>query len=306
MTSNKPLRIKTITEGHRILGLPKPEHPLISVVEYAALQTPAADTTHTGALFDFYFISLKKGFRNKFYYGQQQYDFDDGMMYFVGPNQLVRGAGPSPEDDLSGWILLVHPDLLWGTPLAKTIKKYEYFDYSVNEALFLSNKEELIINNIIANIKTEYHANIDKFSESILVSHFETLLNYSKRFYQRQFITRKRSNHQILDRLEKLLADYFTSDDLAVKGLPSVHYISSELHVSPTYLRGLLKVLTGQNTQQYIHDKLIEKAKEKLSTTALSVSEIAYELGFEHPQSFSKLFKTKTSVSPLEFRQSFN
>lgn len=306
MANSQPLRIKTITEGHRILGLPKPDHPLISVVEYAALQVPAADLGQHGIVFDFYYISLKKGFTNKFYYGQQQYDFDDGMMYFVAPNQLVKGAGPSPEDDLSGWVLLIHPDLLWGTSLATNIKKYEYFDYSVNEALFLSNKEENIINGIAKNIQNECLANTDTFSDNIIISHLETLLNYSERFYQRQFITRKKSNHQILDRLEKLLADYFNSDDLATKGLPSVHYICSQLNTSPNYLRGLLKVLAGQNTQQYIHDKLMEKAKEKLSTTALSVSEIAYELGFEHPQSFSKLFKAKTNVSPLEFRQSFN
>lgn len=190
--------------------------------------------------------------------------------------------------------------------MAKKIKQYEFFDYSVNEALFLSEKEEEILNNIIRNIRQEYHSNIDQFSQDIIISQIETLLSYSERFYQRQFITRKITNHQILDRLETLLSDYFNSDDLATKGLPSVQYISDHLNVSPTYLRSVLKTLTGQSTQQHIHDKLIEKAKEKLTTTSLSVSEIAYELGFEHLQSFSKLFKTKTQVSPLEFRQSFN
>ena len=147
---------------------------------------------------------------------------------------------------------------------------------------------------------------MDKFSQNIIISHIETLLNYSERFYQRQFLTRKITNHQVLTRLEKLLTDYFDSDDLVAKGLPTVKYISDALHISPSYLSGLLKVLTGQSTQQHIHATLIEKAKEKLSTTDLSVSEIAYELGFEHSQSFSKLFKTKTNLSPLEFRQSFN
>jgi AraC-like DNA-binding protein len=203
-------------------------------------------------------------------------------------------------------MLFIHPDFLWGTSLAKNIKKYGYFDYSVNEALFLSEKEESIINGIVKNIENEYHANIDKFSQDIIISHLETLLNYAERFYQRQFITRKITNHKILDRLEKLLSNYFNSDDLITKGLPTVQYISDNLNVSPTYLRSLLKTLTGQSTQQHIHEKLIEKAKEKLSTTDLSVSEIAYELGFEHLQSFSKLFKTKTKQSPLEFRQSFN
>lgn len=306
MPNMKPLKIKTITEGHRLMGLPGPEHPLISVVSYAALQTPAADTATTGVLFDFYFISLKKGFSNKLHYGQQQYDFDEGMMYFVAPNQLLKGAGPGPDDDLTGWILLVHPDLLWGTSLAAHIRKYEYFGYSVHEALFLSDKEEVIINGIVHNIRNEYQSNMDKFSQDIIISHLETLLNYAERFYQRQFFTRKKSSHQILDRLETLLADYFDSGDLAAGGLPTVQQIADKLNVSPDYLSGLLKTLTGQGTQQHIHDKLIEKAKEKLSTTDLTVSQIAYELGFEHPQSFNKLFKTRTSLSPLEFRRSFN
>ncbi|KMQ65292.1 AraC family transcriptional regulator [Chryseobacterium sp. FH2] len=306
MANTKPRKINTITEAHRIFGLPKPEHPLISVLNYAALQLPGTDSPEISIMFDFYYISLKKGFKNKLFYGQQTYDFDEGMLYFIAPNQILRGAGASPEDDLSGWILLIHPDLLWGTSLAQKIKKYEFFDYYVNEALFLSDKEKVVVNGIVENIKNEYHANIDKFSQDIIISHLETLLNYAERFYQRQFITRKITNHQILDRLENLLSDYFNSDDLITKGLPTVQYISDNLNVSPTYLRSLLKTLTGQSTQQHIHDKLIEKAKEKLSTTDLSVSEIAYELGFEHLQSFSKLFKTKTKQSPLEFRQSFN
>jgi AraC-like DNA-binding protein len=241
------------------------------------------------------------------FYGQQEYDFDEGVLYFMAPNQILR-VNNNPDEALqrSGWLLLIHPDFLWNTSLAKKIRQYDFFDYSVNEALFLSEKEEEILNNIIQNIRHEYHSNIDKFSQSIIISQIETLLNYSERFYQRQFITRKITNHQILGRLEELLTDYFTGDDLATKGLPTVQYIADTLNVSPGYLSGLLKLLTGQSTQQHIHDKLIEKAKEKLSTTGLSVSEIAYELGFEHPQSFSKLFKIKTKFSPLEFRQSFN
>lgn len=300
-----PLRIKSITDGHRILGLPKPAHPLISVVNYAALQMPEG-MTELSAMFDFYYISLKRGFSNKLFYGQQTYDFDEGMMYFVAPNQILRGAGPNPGDDLSGWILLIHPDLLWGTALAKKIKQYEFFDYAVNEALFLSDKEEAIIHGIIDNLKTEYHNNMDRFSQGILIAHLDTLLNYAERFYQRQFLTRRKSNHLVLDRLEQLMNAYFADKALCSQGLPSVQYISGQLHISPSYLRGLLKTLTGQSTQQYIHEKLIDKAKEKLSTTSLSVAEIAYELGFEHPQSFSKLFKSKTNQSPLAFRAGFN
>jgi len=172
--------------------------------------------------------------------------------------------------------------------------------------LFLSEKEETTITSLVQNMELEYHSNIDKFSQDIIIAQVELLLNYADRFYHRQFITRKITNHKILDRLEDILTEYFTSDNLVKKGLPTVQYIAETLNVSPGYLSGLLKMLTGQSTQQHIHDKLIEKAKEKLSATDLSVSEIAYALGFEHSQSFSKLFKTKTKLSPLEFRQSFN
>lgn len=305
MANLQLIRIKTITEAHRMFGLPSPEHPLITVLNYADLQVPE-NGGEISVLLEFYYISLKKGFTNKLFYGQQTYDFDEGMMYFVAPNQILRGAGPDPEDDLSGWILAIHPDFFWGTSLAKNIRKYAFFDYAVNEALFLSDKEKAIVNGIVENIQNEYQANLDKFSQDIIISHLETLLNYAERFYQRQFLTRKKSNHQVLDQLEALMNAYFSSEDLLAKGLPTVQYISDKLYISPSYLRSLLKALTGQSTQQYIHEKLIEKAKERLSTTALSVSEIAYELGFEHPQSFSKLFKSKTNQSPLEFRAGFN
>jgi AraC-like DNA-binding protein len=284
------------------MNLPKPHHPLIGVIDLNGMKN---DPNINAVILDLYAISLKRGC-DKLFYGQQKYDFDEGLMAFLAPGQILRGEENGVPPNLEGWMLFIHPDFLWGTSLAKNIKKYGYFDYSVNEALFLSDKEEAIINGIVKNIENEYHANIDKFSQDIIISHLETLLNYAERFYQRQFITRKITNHKILDRLEKLLSDYFNSDDLITKGLPTVQYISDNLNVSPTYLRSLLKTLTGQSTQQHIHEKLIEKAKEKLTTTDLSVSEIAYELGFEHLQSFSKLFKTKTKQSPLEFRQSFN
>jgi AraC-like DNA-binding protein len=299
-------RIKTISEFHRLRGLAQPEHPLISIVNYAEIQRPI-NISETNWVFDFYQISIKRGMNAKLKYGQQEYDFDEGVVFFACPNQVFRiQPGSNPTTKRSGWILLIHPDFLWNTPLAKTIKQHEFFDYSVNEALFLSKKEEKTLNDIVENIKQEYHSNIDRFSKQIIISQVESLLNYSERFYNRQFITREKSNHQILERLEKLLTDYFNNDDLISKGLPTVQCIADKLNVSPKYLSSLLKVLTGQGTQHYIHEKLIEKAKEKLSTTNLSVSEIAYKLGFEHPQSFSKLFKSKTNFSPLEFRQSFN
>jgi AraC family transcriptional regulator, transcriptional activator of pobA len=299
-------RIKSISEYHRLRGLPKPQHPLISLIDFESIQY-SSENNHTSWVLDFYSIALKTNFDAKVKYGQQEYDFDEGVLFFISPNQVFRVEVKTNEvSKLSGWMLLIHPDFFWKTTLAQNIRKYDFFDYSVNEALFLSDKEEATLNTIIQNIQNEYHSNIDQFSQSIIISQIETLLNYADRFYQRQFITRKISNHQILDRLDKLLVDYFNSDDIVSKGLPTVQYLAESLHVSQSYLSGLLKVLTGQSTQQHIHNKLIEKAKEKLSTTALSVSEIAYELGFEHSQSFSKLFKTKTNLSPSEFRQSFN
>ena len=304
----KPYRIKTISEFHRLRGLPKPEHPLISLVDYAAFR-PTSENHRTNWVLDFYSISLKRNLsaKMKMKYGQQEYDFDEGIMFFMAPGQVFRIEAESHSAaKSSGRGLLVHPDFLWNTPLAQTIKQYEFFNYSANEALFVSGGEEATMLSILQNIQQEYHANTDKFSQSIIIAQIELLLTYSERFYQRQFITRKRTNHAILNRLEEILAEYFNRDDLVEKGLPTVQFVAEALNLSPNYLSGLLKTLTGQSTQQYIHDKLIEKAKEKLSTTDLPVTEIAYALGFEHPQSFSKLFKTKTDLSPSEFRQSFN
>ncbi|TGJ98387.1 AraC family transcriptional regulator [Leptospira langatensis] len=305
MIDKKPYRIRTISEFHEVRGLPKPEHPLISVVDYSSIKH-SSEFNVTSWTLDFYSISLKRNSAVKMKYGQQEYDFDEGILFFMAPGQVFRiEVNADLRAEHSGWILLIHPDFIWNTSLAKNIRKYEYFDYSVNEALFLSEKEESTINNIIQNIRQEYHSNIDKFSQGIIISHIETLLNYAERFYDRQFITRKISNHQVLDRLEEILGEYFEEGDLRQKGLPSVQYVADLLNVSPNYLSGLLKVLTGQTTQQHIHDKLIERAKEKLSTTDLPVTAIAYELGFEHSQSFSKLFKSKTNLSPQEFRRSF-
>ena len=302
MAGNHVQRIKTISELHRLRGLPQPEHPLVSVVNYADMK-PGKSQWIT---LDFYSIALKRGVEH-LGYGQQQYDFNEGVMFFLAPHQLFRAFSDTvPVHQRSGWILYFHPDFLWNTPLAGNIRQYEFFDYAVNEALFLSPREEGVVNGLIRNIRQEYHANIDKFSQDIIISQIETLLNYSNRFYERQFITRKITSHQILDKLENLLENYFETGRPLEQGLPVVRSIADSLHLSPGYLSGLLKSLTGKSTQEHIHEKLIEKAKQKLSTTQLTVSEIAYELGFEHVQSFHKLFKTKTSQSPLQFREHFN
>jgi len=302
MAHAKPYRIQSVTEIHRLMQLPKPHHPLITLVDLKGLKNhPDIDAV----IFDLYVISMKRGCDNLFY-GQQKYDFDEGLMAFMSPGQILRGEENGVPANLEGWMLFIHPDFLWNTSLAKKIKQYEYFGYSTNEALFLSDKEETVINDIIRNISNEYQSNIDKFSQDIIISNLETLLNYAERFYQRQFITRKITNHKVLAQLEEVLTDYFNNEELLSKGLPSVQYMAGKLNISSKYLSSLLKQLTGQTTQQLIHEKLIDKAKEKLSTTALSVSEIAYQLGFEHPQSFNKLFKSKTNQRPLDFRQSFN
>lgn len=306
MADSKILKIKTISEFHQLRSLPKPQHPLVSVINFENIKM-LANEGDENLVNSFYSIALKKNFKAKMKYGQLEYDFLEGMMTFMSPGQLLR-IEPKEGEEIkqSGWLLLIHPDFLWNSVLATNIKKYEFFDYAVSEALFLSDKEENIIYNILKNIEQEYQSNIDAFSQNIIISQIETLLNFSERFYQRQFITRKKHNHQILDKLETLLNTYFSNEDLFLKGLPTVSRIANELNVSPNYLGGLLKQLTGQTTQQIIHEKLLEKAKEKLSTTSLSISEISFELGFEHSQSFSKFFKSKTRKTPQEFRESFN
>jgi len=302
-------RFKTISEFHLFRQLPAPEHPLLSVTEIDVVKrTVGAESMNW--CYDFYAIGMKRAsFSNhiNFRYGQQPYDFNEGILSFVAPNQLMSlSIDTKQETTQSGWLLLIHPAFLWNTSLAKSIRKYDFWDYSVHESLFLSAKEEAILIHIFQNIQQEYHANIDRFSKQIIISQIESLLSYADRFYHRQFITREKANHQLLEKLETILENYFSSDELVTKGLPTVQYISETLNVSPNYLRGFLKVLTGQNTQQLIHDKLIEKAKEKLSVTDFSISEIAYTLGFEHPQSFTKLFKSKTNLSPLTYRNSLN
>ena len=306
MTAKTPIHVKSISQFHKLRGLPSPEHPLISVIDYATIQTPHTDESE-GLLFDFYLISVKKGLVGKLKYGQQTYDHDEGVMSFMAPHQLLKiERDNSTIDKRSGWMMLIHPDFIWNTSLAKNIKQYEFFGYAISEALFLSEKEEMALDTIISNIRHEYQGNTDVFSQNIIISQIETLLNYSERFYHRQFITRKKSGAQLLGQMETILDEYFSNKNQLDDGLPTVHYISEQLHISAGYLSSLLKSLTGMNTQQHIHEKLIEKAKEHLSTTNLSISEIAYEQGFEHSQSFSRFFKKKTSVSPQEFRHSFN
>lgn len=302
MPHSKPYRIKSINEGYRLLGMQNPHHHLFSIIDVSSLKSAPGINS---VIFDFFTVSLKRGCDNLLY-GQQKYDFDGGMMAFTSPGQILSGEENGTPRDLTGWMMFIHPDFLWRTPLAQKIRGYDYFGYAANEALFLSDKEESIINGIVDNIKHEFNNNVDKFSQDVVIAQLDLLFTYAQRYYERQFISRKITNHGTFSSLEKLLDEYFNNEHLLSKGLPYVKYFADKLHLSPKYLGSMLKQLTGKTTQEHIHDKLIEKAKEKLSSTELSVSEIAYDLGFEHPQSFSKLFKSKTNQTPLEFRASFN
>jgi AraC-like DNA-binding protein len=284
------------------MGLPSPEHPKISVIDLSDLQI--SENTNP-FMFTFYAIAIKPDFKGKMRYGQSEYDFDEGMMTFVAPHQVISFQNEI-QTKLSGWLMLIHPDFLWNSPLAQTIKQYDYFTYRANEALFLSDKEQKMMIDIFQTIREEYHTRIDKFSKEIITAQVELLLKYAQRFYDRQFILREKPNHLVLSRLEDFVSEYINGKQGLENGIPTVQSASAFLNISPNYLSRLLQSLTGQTTQQYLQDKLIEMAKIRLSTTGLSVSQIAYELGFEHPQSFSKLFKKKTNLTPLVFRSSFD
>ncbi|PWN72187.1 AraC family transcriptional regulator [Chryseobacterium phosphatilyticum] len=300
-----PEKVSSISTLHQFLGLKKPSNPLISVFNFDEVKL-APETILSTVITDFYVIALKKDCAGgKFKYGQQYYDFDEGIMYFIAPHQVLQF-----EDILlngvRGFVLVVHPDFFQGYPLASIVKDYGFFSYAANEALHLSEKEEKSVLDIIANVEQEIEINMDSFTQDLLVSNLELLLKYCDRFYNRQFLTRKKVNNDLLSKLERVLDDYFRNDKLIINGIPSVHFVAHELNLSANYLSDMLRVQTGQTTQQHIQNRLIEKAKELLSTTEMSVSEIAYQLGFEHPQSFHRLFKNRTSFSPLEFRASFN
>ncbi|RYD78452.1 MAG: AraC family transcriptional regulator [Sphingobacteriales bacterium] len=295
--------IKSVSQFHRLLSLPEPLHPLVSVINLNKCIF-LEDEIWKGFVNRFYCVALKRDATGKIRYGQQHYDYDKGVLSFTAPNQ-VQYLDLHNMECGSGYLLIFHPDFLFKHPLATTINSYGFFSYAVNEALHLSAEEEQDLITILDKINKEC-THIDRHTQEIILSQIELLLNYSNRFYERQFITRKNNNHQLLAKFEHLVDEYFSESNAAELGLLTVQHIAGLMNLSPNYLSDLLRVHTGQNTQQHIHEKLIEKAKEKLSTTNLSVSEIAYALGFEHAQSFSTLFRKKTNMSPGEFRQSFN
>lgn len=297
------VHIKSITQQHQLLGVAKPKHPLFSLLRFEDYPKREIEQ-RTRLISDLYQITLKKDCPCKMQYGQTSYDFDEGVMSFFSPKQvnILEKGNYVPRE---GWTLAIHPDFLRTYPLDKKIKSYGFFDYAANEALLLSNEEQKSIEGIVTQVEKEMSLPIDRFSQDIIISNIDLLLTCTNRYYNRQFITRKHNNNELLSRIDDLLNWHF-QDATTEKGLPTVVFLASQLNLSPKYLSDCLKQLTGQTTQQIIHEKLIEHAKEILTTTQLSVSEIAYSLGFEYPQSFSKLFKTKTERSPLEFRQSFS
>ncbi|MFC4233210.1 helix-turn-helix domain-containing protein [Parasediminibacterium paludis] len=295
-------KISSIQALHRYMGLTSPANPLITIIQHESVPTTEL-ANRQRLLLDLYNISIKRSFKGLLKYGKNQYDFDEGTMSFIAPKQII-GIEGAADRNKDGWSLLFHPDLIRQYPLGTTIKQYGFFAYDVNEALHLSAEEEKTIQVIVQNIQHEIDARLDHFSQDVIVSNLALLLNYCNRFYSRQFITRKMATNDLLVNFEQLLDRYFTTNTNMT--LPTVEKLAKELHVSAAYLSDMLRQVTGQNTQQHIHHALIEKAKEILTTTNLSVSEIAYQLGFEYPQSFSKLFKNKTSITPLAYRHSFN
>lgn len=295
-------KIDSLNDFHRALGLPKPLHPMISMINLDDVNV-IPDELPEMMVLNYYKIAYKTNIASKVKYGQDHYDFSEGGLIFTAPNQLFESPD---ETKKAGYVLLIHPDFLLSYPLAKKIKDYGYFSYAVNEALHLSDKEKTTVLSIFDIILDELDSRIDDFSQDVIISQVELLLNYCNRFYKRQFITRKAVNNGLLEKLEAILDDHFNNGKTATHGIPTVQYLAALVNLSPSYLSDMLRSLTGQNAQQHIHHKMIEKAKELLSATDLSISEIAYQLGFEHPQSFSKLFKTKTKLSPADFRHSFN
>jgi AraC-like DNA-binding protein len=295
-------RISSVKEMHSYIALSCPPNPLITIIDHAHTKKNNS-INHQKIVLDFYNISIKRSFKGTLKYGKNHYDYDDGIMSFIAPNQIIS-IDTEEDRNKDGWSLLFHPDLIRQYPLGKLIKNYGFFSYEVNEALHLSYEEEKTIELIVQNIRKEINSRLDNFSQDVIVSNLELLLSYCNRFYCRQFITRKMATNDLLTNFEKNLDKYFIDNSDLM--LPTVEKLATELNVSSSYLSDMLRSLTGQNTQQHIHEKLIEKAKGILTSTELTVSEIAYQLGFEYPQSFSKLFKNKTNLTPIEFRNSFN
>ncbi|MGX5691404.1 helix-turn-helix domain-containing protein [Arcticibacter tournemirensis] len=299
----KVSKIESISELHRQLGLPGPLHPLISLLDATNGQIDMGRLPGS-YITGFYKVTFITHLGGKFKYGQGYYDFDEGNLIFTAPNQVVGGTKNYKGN--KGYSLIIHPDFLQGYPLARKIKNYGFFSYAIHEALHLSEQEKSTMLAIYGIIRDELNSRIDDFSHEVIISQIELLLSYAKRFYKRQFLTRQVITNDLLQQLEDLLDNYFNEERPITHGIPTVQYLAERLNYTPNYLSDMLRSLTGLNAQQHIHQKLIERSKDLLSGTNLTISEVAYKLGFEHPQSFSRLFKIKTRISPVQFRSAFN
>ena len=297
-----PRKFKSLSDFHRVFGQILPFHPMVSLVNLSSTEI-LSEESFASFTTDFYQIIYKPEMHGKVRYGQGHYDFAEGGLTFLAPNQILEAP---PSGKKSGFVLSIHPDFLLSYPLAKKIKQQGFFSYATNEALHLSNTEKETVLSIFKIIDDELKSRLDDLSHEVIISQLDLLLTYCNRFYKRQFFTRQAINNDMLAKMEAILDAYFNGEESLRKALPTVQYLAEQLNTSASYLSDMLRSFTGQNAQQHIHNKLIEKAKEKLSSTENSISEIAYVLGFEHPQSFSKFFKAKTNISPSEFRQSFN
>ena len=284
---------------HKLLGLDPPKHPLITLFNWDDITVEEPPETEVQVSLDFYMISQKVLTSGAVRYGRNYYDFSEGVMMFVGPGQVVAGT---EETEGEGWALFFHPDLIRKTSLGKKISEYTFFSYDVHEALHLSEEEKGVITGIVHQIREEYSKNIDIYTQNLIVSQLEVLLNYTTRFYGRQFITRTVYNSDLVSRFESDLNTYFDLEKPKLFGLPTVKKCAKNLGMSSGYLSDMLKQETGKNAQEHIHYLLIDRAKTQLLGTSQTVSEIAYGLGFEYPQYFSKLFKMKTGMSPAQFR----
>jgi len=303
MKKAAPYKIESISELHRLFNLSKPIHPLISVIEFEHLKFDS-NKIWSSFYYDFYCVAIKKGASGKFQYGQGNYDFDEGVMSFTKPGQIFSVMNTTGEP-VSGYMMVFKPDLIRHYELGKLIGNYGFFSYSTAEALHLSEKEDDIIMSLMHQIHDELRNNLDHYSQDLIVSHIDLLLNYAKRFHNRQFLTRSSVNKDIVVKMEELMDAYLKSD-AKQSGLPSVNFFAEKLNLSPSYLSDLLKNATGRNAQTHIQESIVERAKELLSTTNLSIKEIAYNLGFEYPQSLSTMFKKNTQQTPFQFRASFN
>lgn len=296
------INIDKVSEVHEVLDLQSPTHPLISV--FSLKDNPNYIVYKGKYRINLYMISLKTTDNCEMVYGRNSYDFQEGSMLYTAPGQVISFEADQ-ENTLQadeGWTIVFHPDLIRNATLANTISEYSFFDYEVNEALHVSEKEKRTLLDIVNNIKREINDNIDKHSQEIININLESLLKYSNRYYDRQFYTRTNLNKGYLVRFEKYLKDYFASSQLSDHGLPTVQECGKALNMSGYYLSDLLKTETGKSAKEHINLYLVEEAKNRLLGSTSSVSEIAFDLGFEYPQHFSKIFKAKTGYSPSEYR----